>query len=170
MIERPPDADGFRAVWASIEQDWEATVERARRLGEAALHESVGGEWSFVQTLRHLGFATAAWVERSVLGDPSPWHPLDLPWDQAPGWDGIPWDRDVRPPLDEVLALRHRRQAVVRDVLASIDDAGLAATVSRAEPGWPVFADWEVGHCLRIVLNEEWHHRRFAERDLAALG
>jgi hypothetical protein len=26
-----------------------------------------------------------------------------------------------------------------------------------------------VAHCLLVVLNEEWHHRGFAERDLAAL-
>ncbi|MDT5237478.1 MAG: hypothetical protein QOD36_363 [Mycobacterium sp.] len=36
--------------------------------------------------------ASAAWVARMVRGTASPWHPLDLPWDEAPGWDGIPWD------------------------------------------------------------------------------
>ena len=55
-----------------------------------------------------------------VLGDPSPWHPLDLPWDEAPGWEGVPWDREARPGLDEVLAVRAQRQATVRQVL---DDA-----------------------------------------------
>jgi len=29
--------------------------------------------------LRHLVFATDAWVRRAMLGDPSPWDPLDLP-------------------------------------------------------------------------------------------
>jgi len=27
-----------------------------------------------------------------------------------------------------------------------------------------------VEQCLRVVLNEEWEHRLYAERDLAVLG
>jgi hypothetical protein len=72
-----------------------------------------------------------------VNGVDSPWHPLDLPWDEAPGWDGIPWDRKARPSLDEVLTVRRERQAMVRHVLASLTDAQLAADVTRIEPGWP---------------------------------
>jgi DinB superfamily len=34
------------------------------------LHESVGGEWSFIETLRHLVFATDSWIRRAILGDP----------------------------------------------------------------------------------------------------
>ena len=30
--------------------------------------------------------------------------------------------------------------------------------------------DFPVAECLRIVLNEEWEHRLYAERDLAVLG
>jgi hypothetical protein len=40
-------------------------------LDPALLHESVAGEWSFTETLRHLVFATDAWVRRAVLGDPA---------------------------------------------------------------------------------------------------
>lgn len=90
---RPSDSDGFRAAWAILERLWEGTVARARTFPEAALHHSVDDEWSFIQTLRHLNFASAAWVGRMILGNASPWHQLDLPWDEAPGWDGIPWDR-----------------------------------------------------------------------------
>jgi len=90
---RPEDSDGFRAAWAILERLWEGTVARARTLPEAALHRSVD-EWSFIQTLRHLNFASAAWVGRMILGNAAPWHPLHLPWDEAPGWDGIPWDRE----------------------------------------------------------------------------
>ena len=90
---RPDDTDGFREAWAILERLWEGTVARARKLPESALHRSVDDEWSFIQTLRHLNFASAAWVGRMILGNASPWHPLDLPWDDAPGWDGIPWAR-----------------------------------------------------------------------------
>lgn len=166
---RPEDPAGFREAWAILERRWAETVERARRLPEAELHRGVGGEWSFIQTLRHLGFATAAWIDRGVRGTPSPWHPLDLPWDEAPGWDGIPWDREARPSLDEVLALRQERQAMVREVLESLTAEQLAGTVSRPGPGWPVLTDLPLRECLLIVLNEEWEHRLYAERDLALL-
>ncbi len=166
---RPEDSDGFREAWALLERLWEGTVARARALPEAALHRSVDDEWSFIQTLRHLGFASAAWVDRMILGHLSPWHPLDLPWDEAPGWDGIPWDRDARPTLDEVLEVRRGRQAMVRRVVDSLTDAGLSAEVSRIEPGWPQAETFPVKEGLRVVLNEEWEHRLYAERDLASL-
>src|SRR3954468_22832378 len=161
---RAGDPDGLRAAWAVLERLWAGTLARARTFPEAALHRGVDDEWSFVQTLRHLNFASAAWVGRMVLGAPSPWHPLDLPWDEAPGWDGIPWDRDARPPLDEVLAVRRDRQAMVRRVLESLTEEHLATEVTRSEPGWPAMENFPLKECLRIVLNEEWQHRLYAER------
>jgi len=51
-----------------------------------------------------------------ILGNASPWHPLDLPWDEAPGWDGLPWDREARPSLDEPIELaRLLATAAARD-------------------------------------------------------
>ena len=83
---RPTTADGFREAWDINERRWAATVERARRLDPERLHESVDGEWSFIQTLRHLAFASESWVDRCIVGTPHPWHPLSLPWDQmGPG-------------------------------------------------------------------------------------
>jgi uncharacterized damage-inducible protein DinB len=166
---RPTDADGFREAWAILERLWEGTVARARTFPEAALHRSVNDEWSFIQTLRHLNFANNAWVSRMILGNASPWHPLDLPWDEAPGWDGIPWDREAKPTLDEVLVIRRERQAMVRRVMESLTDEQLASEVTRTEPGWPREENVPVKECLLIVLNEEWHHRLFAERDLTSL-
>lgn len=166
---RPEDADGFREAWTILERLWAGTVARARTFPEAALHRGVDDEWSFIQTLRHLSFASAAWVSRMILGNPSPWHPLDLPWDEAEGWEGIPWDREARPPLDEVLALRRQRQAMVRDVIAELTDDHLTADVTRTEPGWPRIESFPIKECLLIVLNEEWEHRLYAERDLTIL-
>ena len=51
-----------------------------------------------------------------------------------------------------------------------LTDAQLALTVTRTEPGWPQAEDFLVERCLRIVLKEEWQHRQYAERDLAALA
>ncbi|MHB1500371.1 MAG: DinB family protein [Candidatus Dormibacteria bacterium] len=166
---RPDAPEGFREAWTILERLWDVTVARARKLPEATLHRSVDEEWSFIQTLRHLNFASAAWVGRMVLGTPSPWHPLDLPWDEAPGWEGIPWDREARCSLDEVLAVRRERQGMVRRVMESLTGEQLASDLARTEPGWPQLESFSFKQCLRIVLNEEWEHRLYAERDLTAL-
>lgn len=168
-LMQPTDPEGFREAWEALGRLWAGTVERARRLPEAALHERVDEEWSFIETLRHLSFATACWVDGMVLSDPSPWDPLDLPWDEAPGWDGVPWDRDVRPSLDEVLALRARRQEQVRGVIDSLTSERLAEPVTAATPVNPDRNGISTARALRVVLNEEWEHRLFAERDLAVL-
>lgn len=165
----PTDVAGLQDAWRIVVERWERTVARARELPGELLHEQVDGEWSFIETLRHLNFASAAWVGRMVLGDPSPWHPLDLPWDEAPGWEGIPWDRSARPSLDEVLAVRRARQSMVGDVIASLTPERYAADVSCTAPGWPVIEGFPLAECLHTVLIEEWEHRNFAERDLAVL-
>lgn len=167
---RPTDPDGFREAWAALERLWAETVERARALPEPALHESVDEEWSFVETLRHLAFATECWLLRAILGDPKPWDPLSLPWDQMPDTEGVPRDREARPSLDEALALRLDRQAAVRRYLDALDDATLSSdTVPVEAPGWPEQRSFPVRECLLTLLNEEWWHRQFALRDLAVL-
>ncbi|MEO7980958.1 MAG: DinB family protein [Sporichthyaceae bacterium] len=167
---RPADPDGFREAWDTLERLWAETVERARQLPEAALHESVDAEWSFVETLRHLAFATECWLHRAILGEASPWAPLSLPWDQMPDTEGVPRDRAARPSLDEVLALRLDRQSAVRRYVDSLDAASLASdTVAVEGPGWPEQRSYPVRECLLTLLNEEWWHRQFALRDLAVL-
>jgi hypothetical protein len=167
---RPGDPAGFRGAWEILRRLWDQTVARARRLPPELLHESVDGEWSFIETLRHLVFATDAWVRRAIGGDPSPWDPLGLPWDEGPDMPGVPRDRAARPSLDVVLKLRRDRMSTVTALLAALTDDSLAATTTPVEgPGWPRPRSYPVRECLLIVLNEEWQHRRFAERDLAAL-
>jgi uncharacterized damage-inducible protein DinB len=167
---RPGDPAGFRGAWEILRRLWDQTVARARRLPPELLHESVDGEWSFIETLRHLVFATDAWVRRAIGGDPSPWDPLGLPWDEGPDMPGVPRDRAARPSLDVVLELRRDRMSTVAALFAALTDDSLAASTTPVEgPGWPRPRSYPVRECLLIVLNEEWHHRRFAERDLAVL-
>jgi hypothetical protein len=170
---RPTDADGFRAAWVRLGDLWDGTVARARTLEErspGAVHERVDGEWSFVETLRHLVMATDAWVGRVLLGDPAPYHHLGLPFEEEQSNPGLPHDPDARPPLDEVLAVRQVRSDQVARVLEELDDERLAGrTVPVEGPGWPPAREYAVREVLGVVVNEEWEHRLFAERDLAAL-
>jgi DinB family protein/pentapeptide repeat protein len=168
---RPDDADGFRAAWDILERLWQQTNERARRLDPALLHERVDDEYSFIETQRHLVFATDAWIKRAILGEPAPWHPLGLPHDEMPAGTPVPWDRAARPSLDQVLALRADRMATMRSVLAGLTDEYLAGmTKPVTEPGYPESKSFPVRRCLGAIVNEEWEHRLFAERDLDVLA
>ncbi len=167
---RPADPDGFREAWDILRRLWEGTVRRARLLPPELLHESVDGEWSFTETLRHLVFATDSWLRRAILGDPSPWSALDLPWDEMPDTPGVPRDRTARPALDTVLELRGDRIASVSAFLGGLTPEALDRHTEPVEgPGWPRPASYPVRECLLIILNEEWEHRLYAERDLTAL-
>jgi hypothetical protein len=167
---RPADPAGFREAWGILERLWGQTVERARRLPPGLLHEQVDGEWSFIETLRHLVFATDCWIRRAIGGDPAPWHPLGLPWDEMPDTPGVPRDREARPSLDAVLALRHDRMSSVREVIDGLTEASLNGSTEPVEgPGWPPPKSFGVREVLLVILNEEWEHRLYAERDLAVL-
>ncbi|HKA67830.1 MAG TPA: DinB family protein [Actinomycetes bacterium] len=167
---RPTDPAGFREAWEIVERLWGGTVDRARGLDPELLHRSVDGEWSFIETLRHLVFATESWIGRAILGNPSPWHPLSLPWDEMPDTPGVPRDRAARPSLDEVLELRRDRMSTVRQVIGSLTDESLDGRTEPIDgPGWPPPVSFPVRQCVLVVLNEEWLHRQFAERDLDAL-
>jgi uncharacterized damage-inducible protein DinB len=166
---KPSDAAGYRDAWQTLERRWAETVDRARRLAPELLHERVEDEWSFIETLRHLCYATDAWVNRVYLGNPDPWSPLDLPFSTL---RELAWahDPDVRPSLKEVLEVRADRQATVRRVLDALTDERLGEETTPVEgAGWPPADRYAVAEALSIVLNEEWHHRRFAERDLTVL-
>jgi hypothetical protein len=78
LLLTPDDPDGVRVAWRTIEDLSTATVDRARALPPRRLDESVDGEWSYLETLRHLVFATDRWITGPVLGDPVPFHPGHL--------------------------------------------------------------------------------------------
>jgi uncharacterized damage-inducible protein DinB len=167
-LPRTPEA--FREAWADLERLWGETLAKAMTLDEEQLHESVDGEWSFVQTLRHLAYATDLWVFSVVQGVPDAYDPLDLPFDGYARFPNpIPHERDARPPLADVLALRADRVARVRAFLDELTQERIDSTVEFRSESWPFDEDFPVGPCLATVVNEEWHHRSYAERDLDAL-
>jgi len=165
----PDDSDGYREIWPVLEAQWATTVARASSLSEELLHERVDGEWSFIETLRHMLFVTDAWLRRAVLGEPSPYDRLDLRHDEMPSLEGVPHDPDARPSLAEVLRLREERVTIVRDFFAGLTDEQLAGETTVTGPGYPEAGTYTVQRCLRAVIDEEWWHHRFAERDLTEL-
>lgn len=166
----PDDADGFREAWVIVEQAWQPTIERARLLPDGLLHERVQDEWSFIETLRHLVFATDAWIRRAILGLPDPFSALGLPHEEMEPDPGVPNDPSARPSLEEMLELRSDRMRTVREVIAALTDEQLSGeTVPLTSPGYPAQGHFSVRRCLRAIVNEEWLHRQYAERDLAVL-
>lgn len=166
---RATDPEGLADAWAMIEGLWRGTISRARELPDPALHEQVNGEWSFVQTQRHLVLATDCWVRRMVKGIAHPYHP----WGLAGSWLTNPrrWgiDPDANPSLDQVLDLRRERMDEVREIIVGAKAAELDRNcVPPDSPGHPR-KEHTVLHCLHVVLKEEWQHHRYAVRDLALL-
>jgi hypothetical protein len=87
-----------------------------------------------------------------------------------PDTPGVPRDREARPELDEVLELRRDRMSTVRQVVDGLTEERLDDVTEPVDaPGWPEPRSYPVRECLLVVLNEEWEHRLYAERDLDAL-
>jgi hypothetical protein len=166
---RPTDVAGVLAALDVVDDLWAPTLDRVRALPEEARYERVRGEWSFVETLRHLLHVYDGWFGRAVLGETDPYHPLGLTASFLDPADfGI--DPDLRPALDDVLAARRDRQQQVRDHVRTLDDEGLIATLpTHGVLGFPPDEERSTLDCLRVIFDEEWAHHGFAVRDLAML-
>jgi DinB superfamily len=116
-------------------------------------------------------FATDAWASRTILDEPMPYDRLGLTHSGYPPEDAakLGVELEAKPSLDEVLAVRADRQAVVRGIVEGLTDEELARVCTRTPaPGYPE-EPREVGRCLRVVMTEEIEHQRYAVRDLAVL-
>lgn len=166
---RPTDVAGVLAALDVVNAFWSPTIERVRALPEAMRYERVGGEWSFVETLRHLVHVYDGWFGRAVLGEGEPFSPLGLTASFLDPADfGI--DPGLRPALDEVIAARERRQEQVREHVRALDEDALTAPLPTHDvQGFPPEEERSTLDCLRVILDEEWAHHGFAVRDLALL-
>src|SRR5262249_2708407 len=115
---RAGDPDGLRAAWAALERTWSATLGLVAAMPAGTVAVSVGGEWSFAQTLRHLVLATDMWLGRAILEIEQPFHPVGLVGTSTEE-DGVDMSvfATTTPPYAEVLAARDGRVAMVRDFL-----------------------------------------------------
>lgn len=164
---RAEDPAGLRRAWADVERTWAATTARAVAMPEGTVDVSVDGEWSFAQTLRHLVMATDVWLGRAVLREEQPIHPIAVPNAEyeADGHDMSVFTTRT-PSFAEVLEVRAGRVARVRGLLATVTPEQLAEP--RENPWAPGMPE-TVGSCLRVILEEEWEHHRYAVRDLDAI-
>lgn len=167
VLRDAEDPPGLRAAWAAVERTWLATIERAAALPAGAVDESVDGEWSFAETLRHLVMATDTWLGRAILGAPDPYHPIGVPHSEfgAEGRDASVFSHRT-PTYTEVLAVRGGRIVAVREYLERVTEEELEE--ERRNP-WDESVPETVTSCLHVIMNEEWEHHRYAVRDLEVL-
>ncbi len=167
-LRRADDPAGLREAWSALQRTWSSTLERAASLPSGTVEVSVGGEWSFAQTLRHLVMATDVWLRQAVHGVERPYHPIGLPYEEyAADGNDMSVFTTTTPSYDEVLEVRAGRVAMVGDFLATVTVEELATP--RANPWAPQHPETTLS-CLHTILEEEWEHHRYAVRDLDALA
>jgi uncharacterized damage-inducible protein DinB len=161
------EPDTLRAAWATLQRTWAATLDRAAAMPPGTVDVSVGGEWSFAQTLRHLVMATDTWLGRAILEIEQPYHPLGQPNAEyaTDGYDTSVFATE-KPTYAEVLDARADRIAMVTDFLAATTTEQLAEPRKNA---WDPDHQVTVLSCLHVILEEEWEHHRYAVRDLDAI-
>jgi len=166
-VLRATEPADLQTGWAGLEAMWAATVARVAGMPAGTRDVSVAGEWSFTETLRHLVLATDAWLGKAILGRERPFHPLGLLFSEAIGREAeYGLDANANPSYEAVLEARAGRVATVRDYLATVTPQDLAG--ERADP-WSDNWGPTVLQCLRVIFQEEWHHHRYAVRDLDAI-
>ncbi|WP_426573971.1 DinB family protein [Aquihabitans sp. McL0605] len=165
LLLRPEHVAGMHVAWAKVEDIAAATAERARSLPPELLDVSVGGEWSYLDTLRHLLYATDRWITGPVQGEPDAFHRLGRPNEELDEVVPGRFDVDAQPTLDEVLAARRDRMDRVAAVIGGLDEAALGREVASPNGGTTTLR-----YCLQVIFREEWWHDQYANRDLSILA
>lgn len=166
---RPHTPAEMRETWLALESAWATTIEQAVALPAGAADTSVNGEWSFVQTVRHLVMAIDKWFTSPVLGEP--FSPIGLPNTGSLDFPFPGLDLTLTPSLSESLAVFADRSAKVRDFIATDATDATGATgdhdrlVDILENG-----PHSVRDALFTVFEEAFWHLRYARRDLEVLA
>src|SRR5919197_2002136 len=111
LLIRSDLPDDLREAWRQLQDDWATTTERVRSMPENSEHHGVDGEWSMVETLRHLVFVHDSWFRRCVLGLTEPFTAIGLASEFVPDQEEQGLDPAAAPTLDEVLAARDMQGA-----------------------------------------------------------
>ena len=172
LLIRSADPADLQAASRQLREDWAATLGRLPGMPKGSEHQRVGGEWSAVQTLRHLVFVHDSWFRRCCLGSTGLFTAIGLASEFVPDQEEQGLDRAATPSLDEVLAVRDAQGAELERWLSTVTPDELSAPAPvPAGRGWPPYARGKsVLECLHVVLDEEWAHHGFCVRDLDLLG
>lgn len=167
LLIRSEEPADLRDAWRQLDADWAGTIASMRRT-PGVEHESVNGEWSAVQTLRHLVFVHDSWFRRCCLGSTDLFTPMGIGPSVEPYRHAHGLDASLEPSLDEVAAVRRGQAAELESWLESVTPQQLAAAAPVPDDDvWPPYARGRtVRQCLGTVLDEQWEHHRFTSRDL----
>jgi NAD(P)-dependent dehydrogenase (short-subunit alcohol dehydrogenase family) len=171
LLIRSADPAGLLEAFRQLRAAWVATLERLAGMATGSEHQRVSGEWSAVETLRHLVFVHDSWFRRCCLGSAEPFTALGLASEFVPDQQEQGLDRATAPSLDDVLAVREAQAAELGRWLSTVTPGELAAP-APVPPGrgWPPYARGKsVLECVHVVLGEEWAHHGFCVRDLDLL-
>jgi DinB superfamily/Pentapeptide repeats (8 copies) len=159
----PTEAAAMRQGWEAFVAAWGSAIERAQHLPDAQRHVRVDGEWSFVETVRHLVFATDKWFTVPILD--GEFHPLGIPNSGSVdfGWPGL--DVSADPTFEDAVSAWRDRARQLHDYLHDVGPAALQIEVAVLENGPHAVHD-----CVGVVFEEHFHHLRYATRDLDRLG
>jgi len=163
--------EGDREAFRQLRADWAATLGRLRGMPGGPENQRVGGEWSAVETLRHLVFVHDSWFRRCCLGSTKLFTAIGLACEFVPDQEEQGLDRAAAPSLAEVLAVREMQGAELERWLSTVTADELSATAPVPTGlGWPPYARGKsVLECMHVVLDEEWAHHSFCVRDLDLL-
>jgi len=124
---RSADPTDLRQAHQQLQADWAATLERLGEMPDGSEHQRVAGEWSAVQTLRHLVCVHDSWFRRCCLGSARPFTAIGLGPQFVPDQAEQGPDRAADPALDEVLAVRNGQAVELEQWLATVTADELSA-------------------------------------------
>jgi hypothetical protein len=159
----------LRRGWALVWQQWTATIQRIEQLPPRLQRMQIAGEWSALETLRHLVFVADDWFGKTVLAEPDPYWPAGrVPTFLIEYQSHAGIDPAADPDLAETLDRLHQRVAQFDRVVSEFTADDLArecrSSLSAGDVG-----SVTVLTCTQMMLDEFAAHRRYAERDLDAL-
>ncbi len=161
-MTEPSTADQVRQSLAGLTTTWDELIAEVSALPRSLISASVSGEWSFVQTLRHLLFVGDKWI-LGPLSDRH-WSPLGLPNSGSVGFDWPDIDPTADPSIEEVLDQRDEQATVLSALAAGLDDERLSDSVTVLENGSATVRD-----CWHTLFEELFEHLRYVRRDLAEI-
>lgn len=160
----PTSVDGLCSTWSELTAEWSTLMRRVASADPSVITQSVNGEWSLTQTLRHLIFAMDKWFTLPILGE-SAFHPLGIANTSSSEQDWPGLDPSATPDFAAVLSARMEQHERFDGFISSMRLEDLPETASVLENGIvPAL------QCFHVVLEEEFEHLRYMIRDLGSLG